>query len=218
MSKVVDTSDEWIVERTGIRARHIAGEGETTRTLGLAAARKALEHAGSRSSRCRSHHPCHLDARPDLSGHRDHDPGRSRHHARCRLRRAGGLLRLCLCPDHRRCDDPVADRRNARWSSARKPSRASSTGPTARTCVLFGDGAGAVVLTAEAGSGAHCRPRHPRHPDPFRWALCGQALCRRRPFHHRNRGPSAHGGPRGLQARGGQHRLGHGRGDHGSRT
>src|SRR5512139_535121 len=46
MSKVVDTNDEWIVERTGIRARHIAGEGETTRTLGLAAARKALEDAG----------------------------------------------------------------------------------------------------------------------------------------------------------------------------
>jgi 3-oxoacyl-[acyl-carrier-protein] synthase-3 len=46
MSKIVDTSDEWIVERTGIRARHIAGEGETTRTLGAEAARRALAHAG----------------------------------------------------------------------------------------------------------------------------------------------------------------------------
>jgi 3-oxoacyl-[acyl-carrier-protein] synthase-3 len=46
MSKVVDTSDEWIVERTGIKARHIAGEGETTRTLGAEAARRALAHAG----------------------------------------------------------------------------------------------------------------------------------------------------------------------------
>lgn len=46
MSKVVDTSDEWIVERTGIRARHIANDDETTRTLGTAAARRALEHAG----------------------------------------------------------------------------------------------------------------------------------------------------------------------------
>ena len=45
MSKVVDTSDEWIVERTGIRARHIANDDETTRTLGAAAARRALEHA-----------------------------------------------------------------------------------------------------------------------------------------------------------------------------
>ena len=45
MAKVVDTSDEWIVDRTGIRARHIAGEGETTRTLATEAARKALEAA-----------------------------------------------------------------------------------------------------------------------------------------------------------------------------
>jgi 3-oxoacyl-[acyl-carrier-protein] synthase-3 len=45
MSKIVDTSDEWIVERTGIKSRHIAGEGETTRTLGTLAARRALEHA-----------------------------------------------------------------------------------------------------------------------------------------------------------------------------
>ncbi|MEI8178535.1 beta-ketoacyl-ACP synthase III [Aestuariivirga sp.] len=46
MSKIVDTSDEWIVERTGIKSRHIAGEGETTRTLATLAARRALEHAG----------------------------------------------------------------------------------------------------------------------------------------------------------------------------
>jgi 3-oxoacyl-[acyl-carrier-protein] synthase III len=46
LSKIVDTSDEWIVERTGIRARHIAGDGETTRSLGAEAARRALAHAG----------------------------------------------------------------------------------------------------------------------------------------------------------------------------
>ena len=46
MSKVVDTSDEWIVERTGIKSRHIAGDGETTRSLGAEAARRALAHAG----------------------------------------------------------------------------------------------------------------------------------------------------------------------------
>jgi 3-oxoacyl-[acyl-carrier-protein] synthase-3 len=46
MSKIVDTSDEWIVERTGIKARHIAGDGETTRSLGVLAAKRALEHAG----------------------------------------------------------------------------------------------------------------------------------------------------------------------------
>jgi 3-oxoacyl-[acyl-carrier-protein] synthase-3 len=44
--KNIDTTDEWIAERTGIRARHIAGEDETTGTLAAAAARKALEAAG----------------------------------------------------------------------------------------------------------------------------------------------------------------------------
>ncbi|KJS19826.1 MAG: 3-oxoacyl-ACP synthase [Hoeflea sp. BRH_c9] len=42
---VVDTSDEWIVQRTGIRQRHIAGEGETTASLGEMAARQALDRA-----------------------------------------------------------------------------------------------------------------------------------------------------------------------------
>ena len=46
----VDTSDEWIVERTGIRARYIAGEGETTGTLATDAARAALAHAGINAS------------------------------------------------------------------------------------------------------------------------------------------------------------------------
>lgn len=45
MEKQVDTSDEWIVQRTGIRQRYIAGEGETTASLGEAAARAALERA-----------------------------------------------------------------------------------------------------------------------------------------------------------------------------
>jgi 3-oxoacyl-[acyl-carrier-protein] synthase-3 len=42
----VETSHEWIVERTGIEARHIAGDGETTATLATEAAKKALEAAG----------------------------------------------------------------------------------------------------------------------------------------------------------------------------
>ncbi len=45
LAESVDTSDEWIVERTGIRFRHIAGEGETTATLAAEAARRALEAA-----------------------------------------------------------------------------------------------------------------------------------------------------------------------------
>jgi 3-oxoacyl-[acyl-carrier-protein] synthase-3 len=50
MAELVDTSDEWIVERTGIRQRYIAGEGEFTSTLATAAARKALAAAGVEAS------------------------------------------------------------------------------------------------------------------------------------------------------------------------
>jgi 3-oxoacyl-[acyl-carrier-protein] synthase-3 len=46
LAKKVDTSDEWIVQRTGIRERHIAADGEKTSDLGLAAARAALKNAG----------------------------------------------------------------------------------------------------------------------------------------------------------------------------
>ncbi|MET0250146.1 MAG: beta-ketoacyl-ACP synthase III [Sphingobium sp.] len=46
LAETVDTSDEWIVERTGIRSRHIANDDETTSTLGTDAARRALDAAG----------------------------------------------------------------------------------------------------------------------------------------------------------------------------
>ena len=46
LAQTVDTSDQWIRERTGIMQRHIAGEGETTSTLATAAARAALKDAG----------------------------------------------------------------------------------------------------------------------------------------------------------------------------
>ena len=41
LSRMVDTSDDWIVQRTGIRERHVAAEGEKTSDLGIAAARAA---------------------------------------------------------------------------------------------------------------------------------------------------------------------------------
>jgi len=44
-TKIVNTSDEWITTRTGIKVRHVAGEGETTATLSAEAARKALAAA-----------------------------------------------------------------------------------------------------------------------------------------------------------------------------
>jgi 3-oxoacyl-[acyl-carrier-protein] synthase III len=42
----IDTSDEWIVQRTGIRQRHIAADGEFTSHLAIKAAQSALAHAG----------------------------------------------------------------------------------------------------------------------------------------------------------------------------
>ena len=46
LARMVDTSDEWIVQRTGIRSRHIAAEGETTSMLAVKAAERALANAG----------------------------------------------------------------------------------------------------------------------------------------------------------------------------
>jgi 3-oxoacyl-[acyl-carrier-protein] synthase III len=51
LAERVDTTHEWIVERTGIEARHIAGDGETTATLAAEAARKALAAAGLEAER-----------------------------------------------------------------------------------------------------------------------------------------------------------------------
>ena len=46
LAKLVDTNDEWIIQRTGIRERRVVSEGESTATLATAAARRALEAAG----------------------------------------------------------------------------------------------------------------------------------------------------------------------------
>ncbi|HZN66123.1 MAG TPA: beta-ketoacyl-ACP synthase III [Tepidisphaeraceae bacterium] len=46
LARMVDTNDEWIIQRTGIRERRIAGPNETTASLGTTAARRAIESAG----------------------------------------------------------------------------------------------------------------------------------------------------------------------------
>lgn len=46
LEKTMDTSDEWIRERTGIKRRHVASDNETTSSMGVAAARRAMEMAG----------------------------------------------------------------------------------------------------------------------------------------------------------------------------
>jgi 3-oxoacyl-[acyl-carrier-protein] synthase-3 len=46
LEKMIDTTDEWITQRTGIKERHIAAEGETSSSMGITAARSALSSAG----------------------------------------------------------------------------------------------------------------------------------------------------------------------------
>ena len=46
LSKILDTSDEWITTRSGIKQRHRAADGEATSDIALAAAQQALSHAG----------------------------------------------------------------------------------------------------------------------------------------------------------------------------
>ena len=50
LARMVDTTDEWIIERTGIRERHIAAEGEFTSHLALKAAERAMAAAGTRAA------------------------------------------------------------------------------------------------------------------------------------------------------------------------
>ena len=46
LEKIVDTSDEWIVQRTGIKQRHIAADDQPTSAMAIMAARRALETSG----------------------------------------------------------------------------------------------------------------------------------------------------------------------------
>jgi hypothetical protein len=85
----VKTSDEWIVQRTGIRQRHIAADGEFTSHLAINAARAALADAG-------------IDAQSIDLIVLATSTGRARHPSWRGVRPAGGMLRLRLRARHRR--------------------------------------------------------------------------------------------------------------------
>ena len=115
LAKSVETTDEWIVQRTGIRERHIAAARRTDLRP-----RAACRARGARQRPCRGRldrpdRARHLDAGPDLSGHRRVGAGRPRHHAGRRLRSAGGLfgLRLCAVGGRLRCSKAAPS--SARW-------------------------------------------------------------------------------------------------------
>ncbi|WP_067333312.1 beta-ketoacyl-ACP synthase III [Stappia indica] len=152
LAKMVDTSDEWIVQRTGIHARHIAADGEFTSDLAVAAARKALDAA-----KCQ---PTDIDliilatATPDntfpatavtvqhklgISGGFAFDV-----HAVC----SGFVYALATADAYLR--GGMAKR--ALVIGAETFSRILDW-EDRTTCVLFGDGAGAIVLEAAEGEG-----------------------------------------------------------------
>lgn len=152
MSKLVDTSDEWIVERTGIRQRHIAAEGEKTSDLALNAARRALENAG-------------IDAADlDLIVLATATPDNTFPSTATRVQAALGMTRGCAFDVQAVCSGfiyalSVADNfikagqaKTALVIGAETFSRILDWNDRS-TCVLFGDGAGAVVLRAEEGKG-----------------------------------------------------------------
>ncbi|HEV2594085.1 MAG TPA: beta-ketoacyl-ACP synthase III [Sphingomicrobium sp.] len=150
LAATVDTSDEWIVERTGIRARYVAGEGETTGSLATDAARKALEDAGV------------SPAQIDLIVLATATPDQTFPSTATKVQAALGIDDCIAFDVHAVCTGflyalSVADSmlrsgmaERALVIGAETFSRILDWDDRA-TCVLFGDGAGALVLGAEVG-------------------------------------------------------------------
>ena len=149
LSKIVETSDEWITERTGMRERRIAGDEEATSDMAVAAARSALDQAGLDPSDVEL--IVVATATPDTLF-----PATA-----CRVQQAigangaAGFDLAAACAGFvyalMTADAMIAagHYRNALVIGAEKLS--SITDYTDRnTCVLFGDGAGAVVLGSDS--------------------------------------------------------------------
>ncbi len=154
LSKIVDTSDEWIRERTGIRERHVAAEGELTSDLATRAADEALKRAGLSG------------AEIDLIVIGTTTPDETFPAAATKVQTrlgadhafafdvqaacSGFIYALALADNFIR----LGQVRTALVIGAETFSRLLDwTDRT--TCVLFGDGAGAVVLKAETGEGTN---------------------------------------------------------------
>ncbi len=167
LAATVDTSDEWIVERTGIRQRHIAAEGEFTSDLGTAAARRALDSAGLS--------PADIDliivatATPDQTFPAcatviQHKLGMAHGVAFDIAAVCSGFLYALSVADALLTSGA---HRTALVIGAETFSRLLDW-EDRTTCVLFGDGAGAVVLRAETGTGTaadHGILAHRLHSD-----------------------------------------------------
>jgi 3-oxoacyl-[acyl-carrier-protein] synthase III len=148
LAQRVDTSDQWIVERTGIRNRYIASDGETTASLATEAARRALDHAGVVATDI------------DLIVLATATPDQTFPSSATKVQAALGISDCIAFDVHAVCTGflyalSVADSM-LRGGNAKKAlvigaetfSRLLDWEDRG-TCVLFGDGAGALVLSAE---------------------------------------------------------------------
>jgi 3-oxoacyl-[acyl-carrier-protein] synthase III len=153
LSRLVDTSDAWIRERTGIEQRHIADEGELTSDLGIAASRQALVRAGI--------DPVDIDLVVCATS----TPDRTFPATGVRIQHGLGITKGAAFDVQAVCSGfvyalAIADN----FLKAGQFKRAVVVGAetfsrildwTDRgTCVLFGDGAGAVVLEAQTQLGS----------------------------------------------------------------
>ena len=152
LSRMVDTSDEWITQRTGIRERHIAADGETTSDMALRAARAALGAAGT-------------DAQSiDLIVLATSTPDNTFPASAVAVQAGLGLTHGAAFDLQAVCSGfvfglAVAD--GLLKTGAHKRALVIGSETFSRildwtdrgTCVLFGDGAGAVVLEAQLQSG-----------------------------------------------------------------
>jgi 3-oxoacyl-[acyl-carrier-protein] synthase-3 len=151
LAKTIDTSDEWIRQRTGIRQRHIAAEGELTSDLALAASRQALENAGLRGSDidCIVLGTCTPDHTfPATATRVQHVLGAKGFALDVGAVCSGFVFALAAADNFIR----LGQARNALVIGAETFSRILDWKDRG-TCVLFGDGAGAIVLQASEGKG-----------------------------------------------------------------
>ena len=152
LAKTVDTSDEWIVARTGIRQRHVAAEGETTSDLAYHASLRAMEAAGVSA------------ADIDLIVLGTTTPDLIFPSSACLLQHKLGANGCPAFDVNAACSGfiyalTIADKFIR--SGAAKTALVVGSETLTRmldwsdrgTCVLFGDGAGAVVLKADAETG-----------------------------------------------------------------
>lgn len=152
LEKMVDTTDEWIVQRSGIRERHIAAEGEATSDLAIAAAREALKNAQLKAE--------------DIDGVivATTTPDQTFPSVAVKVQAALGIRPGIAFDVQAVCTGFVyalatADNFISRGQAKRiivvGAEKMSSivNWQDRTTCVLFGDGAGAVVLEAGQGKG-----------------------------------------------------------------